>query len=405
MSKAKSSLRIKGLVRLMNHVRECKRDGIPPDKVADFRSMVSSGISQVEKICRDNHTSPDALPAPSRRAYYYLKELDLKKLPLQKGTRSLTQRKKIQISGLMAISNHYHAQFSQMCAQVSKPWRATDPQVVKLASELSSYVDTVVSECRKSDAQPADLPIKSRRAYQWLSFLCAPDVLALHLNAVASASKIAAKAPVAAKLASKKHRVPVRVNFYVFSASYRIKVRAHEIELVLNEGFVGASDAVLRALVRGALQMQLAADSDAYAASTDFAEIMATLERFTAAQLSVTRGLHHNLEESFARVNAEYFDAQLPKPNLKWNDVLTYRKMGHYHALSDTLMVSITLDDARVPVYVVDFVVYHELLHKKIGVTITHGRHYAHTAEFRAAEVEFRRYAEAQIFLSELVKL
>ncbi len=49
-----------------------------------------------------------------------------------------------------------------------------------------------------------------------------------------------------------------------------------------------------------------------------------------------------------------------------------------------------------VPAYAVDFVMYHELLHKQLGVKVVNGRRYAHTPAFREAELAFKRYDDAR---------
>jgi len=63
-------------------------------------------------------------------------------------------------------------------------------------------------------------------------------------------------------------------------------------------------------------------------------------------------------------------------------------------------MLSITLDAPDVPEVVVDFVMYHELLHKLLGVTVTNGRCNVHTPEFRAAERRFLQYDQVHAFIS-----
>ena len=78
--------------------------------------------------------------------------------------------------------------------------------------------------------------------------------------------------------------------------------------------------------------------------------------------------------------------------------------MGHYNFMTDTVMLSLTLDDARVPAYVVDYVMYHELLHKQLGVNVVNGRRYAHTPEFRSAEQAFPHYEAAVAFLNKVGK-
>jgi hypothetical protein len=63
-------------------------------------------------------------------------------------------------------------------------------------------------------------------------------------------------------------------------------------------------------------------------------------------------------------------------------------------------MISMSLDSADVPAYVVEFIVYHELLHKTMGTRLVNGRRHSHTSAFRKAERAFRQYAEAQTFLA-----
>ncbi len=68
------------------------------------------------------------------------------------------------------------------------------------------------------------------------------------------------------------------------------------------------------------------------------------------------------------------------------------------------VMLSVSLDDPSVPAFVVDFVMYHELLHKKHGVTLANGRRMAHTPAFRADELLFARDHEAFAHLKALAR-
>jgi predicted metal-dependent hydrolase len=75
--------------------------------------------------------------------------------------------------------------------------------------------------------------------------------------------------------------------------------------------------------------------------------------------------------------------------------------MGHYDYFRDIVMLSVTLDAPDVPDFVIDYVMYHELLHKAMGAEVVNGRRYAHTPAFREAERKFPRYDEAEAFLQE----
>jgi len=80
------------------------------------------------------------------------------------------------------------------------------------------------------------------------------------------------------------------------------------------------------------------------------------------------------------------------------------RKFGHYDGIRDTVMVSSSLDRLDVPAFVVDFVIYHELLHRTMGVAYTNGRRAAHTPAFKRQERAFKLFKEAEAVLARLGK-
>jgi hypothetical protein len=135
--------------------------------------------------------------------------------------------------------------------------------------------------------------------------------------------------------------------------------------------------------------------------SEAYAGLMTELEALGGV-VDATRGAAHALAESFDRVNAAYFGGQMPRPRLTWSRGLTRRKFGHYDHVRDQVMVSSTLDAAAVPPFVVDYLMFHELLHKRHGVRYVNDRGMAHTREFYADERRFGRYAEADAWLMRL---
>jgi hypothetical protein len=115
-----------------------------------------------------------------------------------------------------------------------------------------------------------------------------------------------------------------------------------------------------------------------------------------------SRGQYHDLKAAFQRVNRQYFKNQMATPRLVWGQRLSRRKLGHYQPATDTVQVSRTLDNPDVPGFIVDFIIYHELLHKQFGVQVSGGRRYSHTPDFKQAERHFMRFNEAQNFLNRI---
>ena len=91
------------------------------------------------------------------------------------------------------------------------------------------------------------------------------------------------------------------------------------------------------------------------------------------------------LDESFNRVNENYFLGLIEKPNLAWHD--SSHRLGSYEYGSDTISISNKLISASKEI--LDYVMYHEILHKKHKFENRKGRNYHHTAKFRNDERKF----------------
>jgi hypothetical protein len=113
-------------------------------------------------------------------------------------------------------------------------------------------------------------------------------------------------------------------------------------------------------------------------------------------------GAVYDLEEIFRRINQTYFQNELEQPVLSWSQTRTRRVFGHQDAVHDTIIISRTLDDARVPQFVVEFVLYHELLHVVHPTRIVNGKRRIHSAAFRRDERKFIRVEEAEKWLEKL---
>lgn len=92
------------------------------------------------------------------------------------------------------------------------------------------------------------------------------------------------------------------------------------------------------------------------------------------------------LEISFDRVNEKYFYGLIEKPNLIWGNN-SIRKLGSYEYGSDTITISKVFENNDEKM--LDYIMYHEVLHKKHKFMSKNGRNYHHTALFKKKEKEF----------------
>ncbi len=114
------------------------------------------------------------------------------------------------------------------------------------------------------------------------------------------------------------------------------------------------------------------------------------------------QGSNRDLGQAFDYVNSIYFSGSLERPDLAWTKDLPHRRMGFYHPPLNILAVNRVLDSERVPRFVLEFVVYHELLHGVLEPGGGNERRIHHTPEFRRREKEFSRYDDAERWISRL---
>lgn len=136
-----------------------------------------------------------------------------------------------------------------------------------------------------------------------------------------------------------------------------------------------------------------------FGTSEEFGDVLLELDLVAQIDAETAQGNYYNLDELFSAIDRAYFGGKMVKPRLVWSGVLSQRKLGHYERTRDRVVLSQILDGERVPRSVVEFILYHELLHKHHGIKWVDGRCLAHTPEFRSSERKFKQYREAESFL------
>lgn len=112
-------------------------------------------------------------------------------------------------------------------------------------------------------------------------------------------------------------------------------------------------------------------------------------------------GIHFNVLKIFNRLNQDYFDGKVNakitwgKKNSRKKKLVRTRLLGNYCQKDHLIRINPILDRAEVPVYYIEFIVYHEMLHAFLGIKKVNGRRAAHTKEFKEKERLFLKYKEA----------
>ncbi|QSJ15014.1 M48 family metallopeptidase [Nostoc sp. UHCC 0702] len=274
-------------------------------------------------------------------------------------------------------------------------------QIQQLNQNLITTATTIEKICSTQQATPANLTPSSRRIYSWIKFLTNEQYLELHLRTsgcvLSTAKQILNERG--------QNSLQVMIGITNLAGLYQGKRSNSTANIMINEGFINAPKVVLQALVESALfgkNQQNTQLIRSFVSTEEYTNLVLELDLIAEVVAENPQGKFYNLDELFHKVNHEYFAASLAKPRLAWSRINTYRKFGHYESARDRVVISLTLDDVNVPEFVVEFVLYHELLHKYHGAKWVQGRRMVHTKEFRASESQFKSYNEASKWLNKL---
>jgi len=115
-----------------------------------------------------------------------------------------------------------------------------------------------------------------------------------------------------------------------------------------------------------------------------------------------SRGEFHDLARAFGRLNRRYFAGRLHRPRLGWSSQAWRTQLGCYDPGLDQIAINARLDRENVPAFVVEYVLFHEMLHVKHPMRAASCGLQSHSAAFRREEKRFAGYERARRFLARL---
>jgi Protein of unknown function DUF45 len=205
-----------------------------------------------------------------------------------------------------------------------------------------------------------------------------------------------------------------RVEFYPYSSlTLTIRRRDEQMIVRLSDLLQRASIAVLEgaaALLLGKIYRRrtpraLVAPYNEYAKSHRTRQRIQNMRsgRVRRASLDAT-GRHFDMNAMFDGLNSQFFGGSLRKPHLGWSTRGWRRQFGSYDPGPNQILLNKRMDRPEVPRYVVEYVLYHEMLHvkhptRKSGCTLL-----SHSPEFRAEEKLFPEFDRARKALDRLAR-
>jgi hypothetical protein len=116
------------------------------------------------------------------------------------------------------------------------------------------------------------------------------------------------------------------------------------------------------------------------------------------------QGRHFDLSGMFDSLNGKFFGGNLVRPHLGWSTRSWRRQFGCYDPGPNQILLNCRMDHPGVPQFVVEYVLFHEMLHvkhptRRSGCTLV-----SHSKEFRAEEKQFPEFTRARRFLDRLAR-
>ena len=119
---------------------------------------------------------------------------------------------------------------------------------------------------------------------------------------------------------------------------------------------------------------------------------------------ALPQGRHYDLASLFERLNHEYFEGKLERPHIGWSTRSWRRQFGCYDPGPNQIVLNRRMDRPGIPQFVVEYVLYHEMLHVKHPTRRSGCSLVSHSPEFRAEEKRFAQFNVARKFLDRLAR-
>ena len=202
---------------------------------------------------------------------------------------------------------------------------------------------------------------------------------------------------------------PLHIRFYPFvSVNNTIRLRQGELYVRLSDLLESAPDAVLHAiahillakLYRMPVDRAQSARYRRYIAGRDISSKARLLRQIRGRKhIHSARGHYFDLEELFDQLNRRFFHGLMGRPQLTWSRDHARNRLGHYDSAHNAIVISRVFDHPRVPRYVVEYIVFHEMLHLKHPVKLRGNRRCVHPKAFLEEEEMFPDLSRAKKFL------
>jgi len=204
----------------------------------------------------------------------------------------------------------------------------------------------------------------------------------------------------------------LRVEFFRFAnVNNTIRLREGKLLVRISDLLEGAPEYVLKAIAhillakmyRKPVEREHATRYRRYVSGQHMSRKAHLVRQMRGRKRIVSaRGHAYDLESIFEELNTRFFYGLLARPQLTWSGERARNRLGHYDPAHNAIVISRVFDHPRVPPYVVEYILFHEMLHLRHPVKLRGSRRCVHSPEFQAEENTFPQLEQAKQFLNKL---
>ncbi len=373
-------IRIQGLVRHANRVKDELSSPLSAGRLSQLECEVKGALKYAEKIFHKTNTTSKHLPSQSKKAYAFLSNIDFRSIETTED--APTERFRPKSVLFRGISAYFTSILDRLAFN-------TDKEELEIVyNSIVNSSNNIENKINSESIEPEHLTITSRNIRGWLAYFSERRNFIRYTESLQRAQRAFFKYSPGDKNVV-LYFCPVKALYSVryFSDCVLLKLPT---AMILFDGnhFTLLSEMIFRK-ENHKKELVEAMRSEPY---------QSLLENiaFLSGIVEKTKGIYFDLEESFNRVNSRYFAGDIKKPKLVWSRTFNCRKFGHYDFAHDIVMLNNSLDCAKVAACTIDFIMYHELLHKELGIKGNGKNIVSHNKEFKMRENMFEQIDKAK---------
>ncbi len=348
-----AGIRISGIVKAANILRNGLKPPVSPSRLEEMRAFAAKTVSEVYAILDDDGYALADLPPQSRKAMAYIESIDFDNMETDgdhaPGDTREPADASVGFTGVRAARNR----FMEMMA------RDEGEDILPLIQRAGRTLEDAIAG---KGYRGRHLKRETWKVRGWLAFFAQEE----HFRRYRAAVRAAVDA-LADGAGEAGRRLPLSVYFLQANYLYRLKSTETGTELRLPVEMITFGPAEFSLL--GDVMF---ADADdtllAESLRSDEAEALLLEIEALAGAREEAAGIAFDLRAVFERVRDRYFDDQYGVPRLAWSDTYNARLLACYDRTADRIIISAGLDRHDVPPVLIEYLMYHEMLHRLLGV-------------------------------------